>query len=165
MAILPYHYHDEEEYTIDDLEAGDYIPMSLWGKDHWSTLAYLETRIVDGKGLIDNTRMRCDARLHRAFAWSGPFSGIVQDGAKYPTRTKTGDVPNHDDWSCLEDMIASGLLRAWFTVVRHGEPIGGSQARVEFADLGLQVANELRNHKARVGNFHTFQPSLVMATA
>jgi hypothetical protein len=29
----------------------DPVPIELWGKDHWTTLAYIETRCVDYDGV------------------------------------------------------------------------------------------------------------------
>lgn len=143
----------EEEYTA---EGDDSVPMERWGKDHWSTFAYLETRVVDGKGKIDNARMRCNARLHRHFAVVSPF-GALQDGSKYPTRAKDGDIENHDDWSCLEDMVAAGLVRAFFQRTKYGEVFGDCRARVELTELGQKIAAQLRVYKAAGGNYHGFE--------
>lgn len=121
----------------------DYIPMSEWGKDHWSTLAYLETRAVDHSGLIDNRHMRCNPRLHRIFAHSGSFSG-----KEYPTRLKRSELENHDDWSCVEDMVSAGLIEAWFSE---------SRGKIKFTDYGQSVANLLRVHKMNGGSFSTFE--------
>src|SRR5688572_21590317 len=90
---------------------GEGVPVKDWGQDHWSTFAYLETRAVDAKGVIDNRRMRCNPRLHRHLANMG--MGSIIDGSKYPTRLKVGTIDKHDDWSCLEDMVAAGFLKAF----------------------------------------------------
>lgn len=149
------------EYEIWDASA--YIPMQDWGKDHWSTLAYLETRAVESGGIIENKRMRCNSRLHREFVhvdqigdtrFVPPFS----DGSKYPTIARNGQIQNHDDWSCLEDIAAAGLIKASYRVVERNEMFGNSQAKVEFTDLGYKIAGMLREHKARGGNFKDFQP-------
>ena len=137
------------EYEAD---GDDYVPIAKWGKDHWSTFAYLETRTVDYGGEIDNERMRCNPRLHRAFMNSANrlFSG------NYPTRLAHGaTIEPHDYWSCLEDMVAAGLIRAFYRC-RYGEFFGGGQARVELTDEGRRVAGLLRAHKADSGNFGDF---------
>jgi len=133
-------------------EAGDdgYIPMERFGHDHWSTFAYLETCVVDVHGYIDNRRMRCNARLHREFAWRA-------DGSDYPTRLKDGEQARHDDWSCLEDMAAAGLIRAWWREPA-GEFFGGGQARVELTERGQEIAAQLREHKAAGHPYATFVP-------
>lgn len=144
---------DWEEYQA---EGDDYIPMDRWGKDHWSTFAYLETLTVDHRGVIENSRMRCNARLHRELV-AMPF--MDHDGAKYPTILKDGEIDRHDDWSCLEDMVSAGLIRAFYRVARHGVVFGGNEAKVELTPLGQKVAAELRVHKAGGGAFGSFNPS------
>lgn len=62
-----------------------------WGKDHHSTMLYLETRAVDYKGQIRSTSMR-------------------SDGNAYPTFCKTYHLKGHNDWDCLADLATAGLL-------------------------------------------------------
>lgn len=63
-----------------------------WGSDHWSTFAYIETRIVDYDGSVSAVRMR-------------------QDGAKYPTRLKHGGlIYRHNDYNCAGDLVLAGLI-------------------------------------------------------
>lgn len=145
-----------EEYKV---AGDDYIPIELWGKDHWSTLAYLEACAVDCHGLVDNRRMRCNPRLHREFAYVNPFGRVV-DGSRYPTRTKAGDVQPHDDWSCLEDLVAAGLVRAYWRLRYPERSFGGAQTKVELTDLGLTIVAALRAHKARGGSFAGFNAVL-----
>ena len=132
---------------------GEYISIDRWGKDHWSTLAYLETCAVDNRGLIDNRRMRTHPRLHRELV--GITFGEIQDGSQYPTRLREGELEKHDDWSCLEDMVANKLCRAFFRE-KYDRPFGGNESRVEFTELGLKVAAELRAYKASGGKFSDF---------
>ncbi len=124
--------------------------MTRWGKDHWSTFAYIETRTVDYKGILNNRHMRANPRLHREFAH-------IQDGKDYPTIIKGGDViENHDDWSCLEDMVANDLVRVWVKQVET-RVFNNSLARVELTETGRWVANQLREHKAAGGMYATFE--------
>ena len=124
------------EYAEYLIEGNGYVPVTNWGQDHWSTFAYLETRAVDGKGAIDNPRMRCNARLHREFANMGPF-GNLHDGAKYPTLLAGGiKLEKHDDWSCLEDMVAAGLIKAFYRRKSHTDAFGHAEARVEIRRIG-----------------------------
>jgi hypothetical protein len=140
-------------------EGEDYVPVKRWGKDHWSTFAYLETRAVDADGLIDNRKMRCNLRLHRPFAANTPGASVGSpvDGSRYPTRLKDGELPNHDDWSCLEDMVAAGLITAEFRE-KHGPAFGSGEARIRLTDEGRIVAAKLRGHKAAGGSFASFGP-------
>ena len=73
----------------------EFIPEELWGRDHHSTLMYVETRAVDYSGRLDDRHMR-----------SGPDTVT-----KYPTRLKDGStIAGHDDYDCLRDAEALGLL-------------------------------------------------------
>ena len=68
-----------------------YIPIERWGKDHFGTLLYIESRVVDFRGKIAPAHMRT--------------------GARYPTYLRDGQLENHDDWDCLTDIEAAGLAR------------------------------------------------------
>lgn len=145
------------EFKID--EASDYIPMQRWSIDHWQTLAYLETRAVDAHGVIDNKRMRCNPRLHREFYYLNEFH--IPQGKEYPTRLKGEEIYGHDDWSCLEDFVAAGLLRAWWSVIKSDSIFGQNIAKIEMSDSGLALAAALRQHRALGGAYHTFEIDFV----
>ncbi len=138
------------------------LPVTQWGKDHWSTLAYAESRCVDHKGVLKNANMRTHASRHpllmaRGFASPG-------DGSQYPTIHKGGELADHDDWDCLYDMEQTGLLTIirpheevlWDVPVGSRGPIkhqGSLQTKalmvmVKLTELGFQVAGDLREHMA-----------------
>lgn len=109
-----------------DLGTAEPVPVRSWGKDHWTTFAYVETRWVDHRGMLSHDQMRCDRQRHPAF-YSAKRRAIAMgtdaDGARYPTRLKTetpGDndrwgvvqLPGHDDYDCLNDAIQAGLIAA-----------------------------------------------------
>jgi hypothetical protein len=98
------------------------VPPARFGTDPWSTFAYVETRIVDYTGLLDHDHMRCNTARHPAMqavkSTGRMFGGL--DG-KYPTMLKTvgkdadgkwgvEDLADHDDYDCLDDLAAAGLL-------------------------------------------------------
>jgi hypothetical protein len=120
------------------------IPISEWGKDHWSTFAYIETRIVDHKGEPNKEQMRCDTDVHPQHMNS---SNVHFPESKYPTRTKVGEVKGHDDWSCLEDAVKTGLL------IEEGT---GLTPVYQLTDYGRVVASKLREWKSKGGSFHNF---------
>lgn len=128
------------------------IPMEQWGRDHWSTLAFIESRCVNygGDMIADrgHERMRCNFEIH-----PGLRGGNGQpDGADAPTRLKDGSVVHeHDDWSCAEDMESSGLLEWKGT---------GTHPVFVLTELGIDVAGQLRAHKARGGGFKNFEPAV-----
>jgi hypothetical protein len=144
------------DFTLYIPEGDGYLPISEWGQDHWSTLVYLETCAVDGRGIVNNNRMRCNPRLHREFMSTAP-GAYTGEPNKYPTRLANGCIQNdHDDWSCLEDMVAAGLVKAFFLQVEDAA-FGNSQAVVEFLPAGRTIANDLRAHRAQHGNYKRFQ--------
>lgn len=149
------------------------LPINQWGKDHWSTLAYIESRCVDHKGVLKNANMRTHAVRHPLLMARG--FGSPGDGSQYPTRYKRGQLDNHDDWDCLDDMVRAGLI----TVVRPKDdalwdvPFGARgpityqgrtqtkalEVKVKLTTLGHQVAGELRAHLATTHRSGMFSPS------
>lgn len=127
----------------------DPIPMEKWGKDHWSMLAYIESRCVDYKGVLDRDHVRCDPDVHPGLTNRG---NAMSPSMRYPTRLRGGvQVTQHDDWSCAEDMEKAGLLK-WEGTGIH--PV------FVLTDLGKRVAAQLRQHKMNGGKFADFNPVL-----
>lgn len=113
-----------------------------WGRDHFTTLLYIETRCVDYKGIIAKEKMRCDPRRHPALAHIGS-KGV------YPTIINNGDFdtewPNHDDWDCLRDMARYGLVVV-DTITLHAS----------LTEKGWFVAGRLRQYRAANGGVAKF---------
>ena len=123
------------------------IPIERWGKDHWSTFGYIETRIVDHKGVPSLAQMRCDPDIHPQFGCHADVGTESDPDKRFPTRLNDGELTRHDDWSCLDDAEAVGFL----------ENTGTGMHRVyRFTDEGLEVAQKLRAHKAEGGQFAEF---------
>ncbi len=159
---------------------GPRIALNRWGKDHWSTLAYLETRAVDSAGVIKNANMRTSIKRHPLFVARGPLASPT-DGGQYPTSYKDGEMCEHDDWDCLDDMVQAGLLSVrpanpelWEVPVGSRGPIKfrGSiptkelKVAVKLTELGQKVAGELRAFKQSKGSrYAEFEPSFAAALA
>ena len=81
--------------------------VQQFGRDHWSTLLYIETVCTDHRGNPDFRRMRCDPDRH------AHLCGVyVPSREKYPTRLADGSLLNdHDDWDCADDLEAAGFIR------------------------------------------------------
>lgn len=122
----------------------DPVSISLWSKDHWSTLAYLECCCVDNNGKLDIRHMRCDRDRHPSFVHMMPSLD-----KKYPTRLKGGvELNDHDDWDCLDDAEKQGLI----------ENIGFTMnPQYKLTALGLDVCGRIRKHKANGGSFSNFE--------
>ena len=148
----------DTEWSEYESKGNDFVPMEEWGRDHWSTLLYLETCAVDHGGNVDNRRMRCNPRLHRGFA--AFVNGMIMDGSKYPTKLRVGERGNHDDWSCVEDFVKAGLVKAYFSVNDEAGIFGNLSSLVRFTLLGLDVVYELRRHKAMGGTIGSFVCSM-----
>lgn len=124
------------------------IPVERWGKDHWSMLAYVETRAVDYGGKVDPRHLRENPLV-------SPPRGNPMPSNEHPTRLVDGEkVSPHDDWCCIEDLIAFGLL-VWEGT--GANPIFRLTAR------GWAVVSALRQHKAKGGTFATFRIELAGA--
>ena len=128
------------------------VPITEWGRDHWSTFAYVETVCVDYGGDPSRARngfarMRCNPKRHPEYA-TRDMLGDLRDGSQYPTRLEgTKTLENHDDWDCVDDMVAEGLL----------EDIGFTMfPRFKLSEKGHEVSAHLRRHKADGGNFSDF---------
>lgn len=138
----------EQEFKPCEME---HIPMSKWGKDHWSTLAYLETLAVDGgkSGLAIPVRMRMRTNeiRHPHLIGNPGFSSSALHGSGYPTRLKDGEVEGHDDWDCVDDATEEGIT----------EDVGtGLNRAYKFTKLGKEVMAKLRQFKMDGGNFRDF---------
>lgn len=124
------------------------VPVETFGKDHWSTFAYIETRCVDHGGEPDRDHMRTDPKLNPGLAGRGSLTG-----EKHPTRLKDGGtLADHDDWSCAEDLEAAGLLEWKGT---------GMFPIFRLSDKGKAIAARLRAHKSAGGNFADFKAGTI----
>ncbi len=133
---------------------GDYLPAEVWGHDHFSTLAYVETCAVNDKGILNNNRMRCNARLHRPLA--NIAMGRILDGSMYPTRLRDKALQeNHDDWSCLEDFVAAGFAIVELKQVSL-QLFGNFKARVTLTEKGHKLGAAIREHSASGGRYGDF---------
>lgn len=125
-----------------------YVPMDLWGKDHYSTLAYLETRIVDHKGTVAKQHMRTDADRHPGLVFR-IFEDEHGNEKKHPTWLVCGvELHDHDDWDCTDDLCVAGLIE------KHGT---GLHPVVKLTEQGELVAAAIRAHKGAGGNFADFR--------
>lgn len=182
---------------------GDPVPMALFGADHWSTFAYVETRTVDHRGQLAHDHMRCHAARHPMMLGAKhAVSGVSADASRYPTKVKASatpdddgfygdaDLPDHDDYDCLDDLVAAGLLEVRMPAVGpggyyvdvHGKAItatpGDEVFRPDFVtgmaekvlarhavwsltERGRQVAAELRAFKADRGVWRNFTPASI----
>lgn len=140
----------------------EYVPMGFWGKDHWSTLAYLESVMVDCAGFQVGTdaRMKTGRRNSRVMAEgcaspqragraTNALSMVMTE--EQSTKLNNGQrVSGHDDWSCVQDMAAEGLFAQAPDDIEPGVILA-------FSPKGDEIANALRIFKRNMGQFSQFR--------
>lgn len=135
------------------------VPIVKWGKDHWSLLAFIECLCVDFKGVVsDNHRrnMRCNSRRHPGYGYwpMGERKWNPAHGSRLKGYFDKNDpalrLGPHDDWDCVEDFEAAGVLE------NHGT---GMNPVFALTTLGQTLVAELRRHKQNKGNFADFNPT------
>lgn len=113
-----------------------------FGKDHASLLAYVEGRCVDHGGCLERRHLMGNPERH---PWVG--TGLTWQ-PEYGTFLKNGKrLPKHDDWDCLEDLGAAGLLSI----------VSTANLVVGLTEKGIETAHRIRRHKIAGGAFGTFQ--------
>lgn len=139
----------------------DYIPPAYWAKDHWSTLAYIETVMVDCGGFQVgyDPRMRSNRRNWRVMNDGCPRPNRPMGTSRDPgltmnvtdgTRLRNGvTVVGHDDWNCMEDMANIGLFDRWPDDIEPGTVL-------QLSPKGAVWCNALREHKRNGRNFAEF---------
>jgi hypothetical protein len=100
------------------------IPPNRWGEDHWALLSYVVS-CFDGS--LDLERLRCNGNTRL----KGPSDRVI----------------GHDDWDCLQDLEAAGLV----------EIISRLAGIVHLTEKGNAVAFRLREHKWNGQTFATFE--------
>lgn len=142
----------------------NYIEPARWGRDHWSTLAYIDSRMTDfGEPYLMgiDPKMRTKRRHLRVFAEANAFNS-AKARTYYRTRGQTtigqddGSrlrdntiVRNHDDFDCIQDFAAAGLLTVTPDKIEPGTAIS-------FSDKGREVMGALRLHKQAGGQWIDF---------
>jgi len=134
------------------------ISMEQWGRDHWTTFHYVAIRCASHGGEIQRDKMRCDVGRHPHLA--GGFAVLMSqvDTARYPTRLKGAEeVEDHDDWDCMDDMMAAGLFISTGT---------GMHPHYELTDLGWDVFRQISEYRGTRGAkvLDDWSPTLNRAT-
>ncbi len=115
------------------------IPIELWGKDHWSTLAYIETVIVEQQyfSIKKDQRMRTHSH-HKELMH-------IDGSDEYGTRLNNKkEIFYHDDWDCVYDAEKEKLVNI-------------KDNKVTFTEYGYHILASLRKHKSEGGNFSNFK--------
>lgn len=130
------------------------IKISQFGKDHWSLFAYIETRTVDHKGILDKIHLRIkNPAISNSTHYPLPMGRNWK--SEYGTRLKGFfnkkdkklQLPNHDDLDCFDDLENAGLIKNAGT---------GFSPAAQLTKKGILIASKLREHKANGGMFANF---------
>lgn len=146
-----------------------YIEIEQFAADHWSTLAYAETVMVENGGFqvgFDG-RMRQGRRHFRVMMGecprpkrqnhAGPSAAVIMK-PEYATKLADGtQVEAHDDWHCVQDLVYVGLMG----IERNGLIVPAPDditpgVVLKLTPLGERCVSELRRHKTNGGTFATF---------
>jgi hypothetical protein len=140
----------------ETISENDFVPPELWGRDHYSTLAYVEARLVEGCYTVSfDPRMRQNRRHFRVLP--GRKGQGVPMSPEHGSRLADGTyLPWHDDWCCVQDMLQAGLFE--------GDPDDWDAGMtLKLSDKGHAAAAALRKHKAEGGSFSNCGPVVLGA--
>ena len=110
------------------------ISPDLFGKDHWSLLAYVSDRCtkgLQGVGMISQSSMRCNESRHPDLASKPLMAPWRQEQS---TRTTEKVINGHDDWDCLYDLQGADLIAL----------VNIHCLSVRMTPAGLQLSSRLR---------------------
>ena len=151
------------------LEDG-YVPEAQFGRDHFTSLAYVETVLVVCGGFLmgADARMRLGRRHYRVMLQECPRplrtgltrpETVVMD-REQGSRLHDGTVVvGHDDWHCIQDMAEAG----YFMTGKRNSPVQVATAEdiepkawLHLSPRGREVLNALRDFKATGGSYAQF---------
>lgn len=117
--------------------------LHQFSKDHWSTLLFLETQILEKNFPIDRRRLRIN-ETKRIFNNGNPFGWKDE----YSTKLKDGTVIlSHDDIDVIDDLEDSGCIKN-----------NGTHINIypTLTDRGWNLCLALKKHKANNGSYKDF---------
>ena len=127
------------------------IAIDKWGRDHLSTLLYIESVCVNGKGKPVACRMRqTPGQPSRGWDLNGKYvvAPPSPDPQGYPTRLADGtEIWCHDDYDCAADMVEAGMLKWEGT---------GMSPIFALTDYGWYVCGKLREHRGKTNSSNGF---------
>lgn len=105
MCRMSAETHSDRRAAEREAERPQEITPALFGRDHWATLLYIESRCVDNDGVLAHESMRCSLRRH-------PLLSARHHREPCSSTRLRGDQPisDHDDWDCAEDMVRAHWL-------------------------------------------------------
>lgn len=117
------------------------LHRTQFAKAHWSLLYYIEGRVVQNGGLLDNKHLRINPSTHSKQS--------VKEGRAWDARSGTaikglpGYLRGYDDLDCIEDLITAGLVSR---TAGTNEP-----TKYDLSPTGWTICSRLRKHIAYTG--------------
>lgn len=126
------------------------ITIEQFGKDHWSLLLYIETRIHNCKGVLDLNHMRIKNQAIES-KWK-PEYGTRLFGYWNKDNTTNSHLllPHHDDYDCLNDLETEKLIKNIGT---------GLKPVCKITKKGAKILSQLLLHKQSNGQCFNFTPN------
>lgn len=144
------------------LSRDEYLPETVFGKDHWTVLMYAHTHCLQsGFRVVLDAHMRHNRRNYRVLRSSAAhlqaatrssqqWARVMEAG--HATLTFDGSlVEGHDDWDCCQDLVEAGYLEG------EVEPL----EYLKITEKGMKAVSEITLHKQSGGAYRTFTPSWV----
>ena len=125
----------------------DRITIEQFGKDHWSLLMYIQTRVLDCNGILDVNHLRSKNTIFRQ-GWTPEYgTRLFGYWNKDSTVNRLLLLGNHDDFNCLEDLEGEGLVKNSGTRLN---PV------CTITEKGIKIICQLLLHKQAGNNYSDF---------
>jgi predicted transcriptional regulator len=128
------------------------VPKEKFGRDHWSTFAYLGSVETNREGVPDRDKMRTHRKNRLRMSQVQALMTVAGVGWTGTRLADGTELEEHDDWDCLDDLEAAGLLKNIGT---------GFHPVVELTDEGWRLYKAVSKFR-RAGvpgrSFADFQP-------
>lgn len=138
---------------------GKPVPVEQWGTDHLSTMTYIETVCVDQGGKIAPNKMRTKrSRILRGEVPMLSSLDLEMFGTLEEPETRLAGgktLKRHDDWDCLDDLEAEGLVENLGT---------GMNPKLALTDAGWKLAGALRRARAEGKKYADIDAKAILAS-
>lgn len=133
----------KNELVEEKKEEQEIIPHNLFGVYHWMMLLRVEGWVVMNNGEIEAERMRTNFNRRPPAPKGKQWDKLI-----HSTRTNKGTlIDDHDDWDCLNDLVALGLVNI---------DIWKNKKIVSLTETGFQVYVRLRRYRQNGEDLNKF---------
>ena len=135
------------------------VPLTLFGKDHFSLLAFIDYLCTDYGGMVSDKHrrsFRTNLKRHPGYGYfpSDPPKWKNEHGTRlkgwFDKKDPKLQIKSHDDWDIVDDFEKAGILE---------NKGSGLNPLFVLTPMGQALAALLRKHKQEGKNFSDFTPS------